>query len=70
MEAAAPEEVPEEYEFFIQGEVVRDENIMMENTMKRVLYCIGFLVSSSQLALVEDSFGSFNGVIMLPKTQS
>ena len=61
MEAAAPEE----YEFLIQGEVVRDENIMMENTMKRVLYCIGFIVSSSQQALIEDTFGSFNGVIML-----
>ena len=41
MEAAAPKEVPGEYEFLIQGEVVRDE-IMVENTMKQVLYWICF----------------------------
>ena len=52
MEAAAPEEVPEEYEFFIQGEVVRDEKITVENTMKQVLYWIGFRVASSQQALI------------------
>ena len=61
MEAAAPEE----YEFLIQREVVRDENITVENTMKQVLYWIGFQVPSSQQALTEDAFGSFNDVIML-----
>ena len=43
MEAAAPEE----YEILIRGEVVRDENITVENTMKQVLYLIGFQVASS-----------------------
>ena len=47
MEVAAPEEGPEEYEFFIQGEVVRNENITVENTMKQVLYWIYFRVASS-----------------------
>ena len=65
MEAAAPDEVPEEYEFLIQVEVVRNENITVENTMKPVLYWIGFWVASSQQALIEDSFGLFNDVIML-----
>ena len=61
MEAASPEE----YQYLIQGEVVRDENIMVENTMKQVLYWIGFRVASSQQALIEEAFGLFNDVIML-----
>ena len=61
MEAAAPEE----YEFLIQREVVRDENITVENTMKQVLYWIGFQVASSQQALIEDAFSLFNDVVML-----
>ena len=65
MEAAAPDEGPEEYEFLIQREVVRNENVTVENTMKPVLYWIGFRVASSQQALIEDSFGLFNDVIML-----
>ena len=44
MEAAAPEEGPEEYEFLIQGEVTRYEKITVENKMKQVLYWIGFQV--------------------------
>ena len=64
MESAAPEEDPEEYEFLIQGEVVRDE-ITVENTMKQVLYWIAFRVSSSQQALIEDAFFPFNYVKML-----
>ena len=65
MEAAAPNEGPKEYEFLIQREVVRDENITVENTMKQVLYWIGFQVASSQQALIEDEFGLFNDVNML-----
>ena len=65
MEAAAPDEGPEQYEFLIQGEVVRNENITVENTIKQVLYWIGFLVSSSQQAFIEDTFGLFNDVRML-----
>ena len=64
MEAAEPEEGPEEYEFLIQGEFVRDENITVENTTKQVLYCIGFRVESSKQALIEDAFVFFNNVIM------
>ena len=45
MEAAAPGEGPEDYEFLIQGEVVRNENTAVENTMKQVLYWIGFQVA-------------------------
>ena len=63
--AAAPEEGPEEYELLIQGEVVRDENSMVENTMKPVLCWFGFRVASSQKALIEDAFGSFNNVRIL-----
>ena len=61
MEAAAPEE----YEFLIQGEVVRDENIRVKNTRKKVLYWIGFRVASSQQALIEETFDLFNNVRML-----
>ena len=46
MEAATPNEVPEEYEFLIQGEVVGNE-MTVENKMKQVLYWIGFQVASS-----------------------
>ena len=46
MEAAVPEEGPEEYELLIQGEVARDENITVENTTRQLLYWIGFLVTS------------------------
>ena len=42
MEAAAPDEGPEEYEILIQEEVVRNENITVEKTMKKVLNWIGF----------------------------
>ena len=42
MESAELEEGPEEYEFLIQGQVVRDENITVENTIKKVLCWIGF----------------------------
>ena len=45
MESAEPKEGPEEYEFLIQGQVVRDENITVENTMKQVLYLIGIQVA-------------------------
>ena len=65
MEAAAPEEGPEEYELFIQIEVERDEKITVENTMKQVLYWIGFRVASSQQVFIEDAFGLFNDVRML-----
>ena len=65
MEAAEPDEGYEDYEFLIQGEVVRNENITVENTMKQVLYWIGFRVSSSQQALIEYAFSSFNDVRML-----
>ena len=61
MEAA----VPEEYDFLVQGEVVRDENLTVENTMKPVLYWIGFQVSLSQQALIEGAFSLFNDVRML-----
>ena len=44
MDAAAPDEGTEEYELLIQGEVVKNEDIMVEDTMKEVLYWIGFLV--------------------------
>ena len=49
----------------IQGEVIRDENITVENTIKQVLYCIGFRVSSSQQELTEYAFVLFKDVIML-----
>ena len=45
MEASAPYEGPEEYAFLIQGEVVRNENITVENTIKQVLYWIYFRAS-------------------------
>ena len=48
MQAAAPEE----YELLIHEEVVADENITVENTMKQVIYWIGFWVAASQQALV------------------
>ena len=65
MEAAAPDEGPEEYEILIQEEVVRNENITVEKTMKKVLNWIGFWLASQQQALIEDAFGSLNDVIML-----
>ena len=67
MEAAASEEGPEEYGFLIQGEFIINDNITVENTMKPVLYWIGLRVASSQQALVEDAFGSFNHLRMLTK---
>ena len=65
MEAAAPDEGPEEYELLIQGEVVKNKNITVYNTMNRVLYWIGFQVASSQQALIEDAFGLLKDVRML-----
>ena len=65
MEAVAPDEGPEDDEFLIQGEAVRNENITMENKMKQVLYWFGFRVASSQQALIEDAFFLFNVMIML-----
>ena len=65
MEASATDEGPEEYELLIQGEVIRNENIMVENTINQVLYWIGFQVELSQQALIEDAFCLFNDVIML-----
>ena len=52
MEAAEPDEGPKEYEFLIQGEDVRNENITVGNTTKQLLYWIGFRVASSQQALI------------------
>ena len=65
MEAAASKEGPEEYGFLIQGEFIINDNITVENTMKPVLYWVGFRVASSQQALIEDTFCSFNNVIIL-----
>ena len=42
MEAAAPYGGPREYEFLIQGKVLRNENITVENKIAQVLYWIGF----------------------------
>ena len=64
MEAVAPDEGPEKYEFLIQVEVIRNENITVKNKMKQVSYWIGFWVASSQKALIEDAFGSLNDVMM------
>ena len=38
---------PEEYELLIHEEIVSDKNTIAENTMKQVLYWIGFQVAAS-----------------------
>ena len=58
-------EAPEEYELLVHEEVVADEKITVENTMKNFLYWIDFRVAAPQQALIEDAFGSFNNVRVL-----
>ena len=58
---------PEEYELLIHEEIVSDKNIIVENTMKQVLYWIGFRVAASQQALIEDTFDLFIDVRMITK---
>ena len=57
--------VPKEYEFLIHKELVADENITVENTIKQVWYWISFRVAASHKEVIEDAFDLFNNVIML-----